>query len=195
MKPTRIIIAAIALILITGLLSGCALVSKQEPAKKSVTAVNIELARKIAKDVTIKLSSERDGDKITVKIALDNPNGKPVSSVQSWLSYDPDVLEGESINVTDSAFEFTAPYDNTFDGVNGLVMIGRANTKPLTVKTINVAEVVFKVKTEGTTMIDFYDYQNDVSGHTSANMLLDGVPYNILLQPESPALIITNSKL
>jgi hypothetical protein len=56
--------------------------------------------------------------------------------------------------------------------------------------TINVAEVVFELATDAVTMVDFYDYKTDLSGHVSVNIMLDGTPYNVLLAPESPALII-----
>ena len=190
MKPVNIIIAAATLIIITGLLSGCTLVSKQEPAQKSVAAANIELAAKAKKDVSIRLSADKQGKEVTVKIVLDNPNEKPITSVQSWLSYAPEALKGVKINVVDSPFELTAPYDNTFDSVNGLVMLGRSSGTPVTLKTINVAEVVFELEANTTTMVDFYDYRDDLSGHVSANMLVDGVPYNVLIAPTSPALII-----
>ena len=190
MKPVNIIIAAATLIIITGLLSGCTLVSKQEPAQKSVAAANIELAAKAKKDVSIRLSADKQGKEVTVKIVLDNPNEKPITSVQSWLSYAPEALKGVKINVVDSPFELTAPYDNTFDSVNGLVMLGRSSGTPVTLKTINVAEVVFELEASTTTMVDFYDYRDDLSGHVSANMLVDGVPYNVLIAPASPALII-----
>jgi uncharacterized protein YceK len=191
MKPLNIIIATAMLILITGLLSGCALVStKQEPAQKSESVANIELGRKVAKDVTMRLSADKKGSEVTVKIVLDNPNNKPVTSVQSWLSYSPEALKGVKINVVDSPFELTAPYDNTFDEVNGLVMLGRSSSQPIMTNTINVAEVVFELATNAVTMVDFYDYKTDLSGHVSVNIMLDGVPYNVLLAPESPALII-----
>lgn len=190
MKPTNIIIAAAMLILITGLLSGCTLVSKQEPAEKSAVTANIELIAKAKKDVSIRLSADKQGNEVTVKIVLDNPNEKPITSVQSWLSYSPEALKGVRINVVDSPFDLTAPYDNTFDSVNGLVMLGRSSGTPVMFKTINVAEVVFELQANATTMVDFYDYRDDLSGHVSVNLLVDGKPYNVLIAPASPGLII-----
>jgi hypothetical protein len=194
MKSIKLIVATAILILVSTYLTSCKLMTpKAEVTETTLTpAESIEQAVKVIQDVTMRLSADRADSRVTVKIVLDNPNGKSITSVESWLSYDPDALKGERINVVDSPFEFTAPYDNTFDEVNGLVMLGRANSKPITTKTINVAEVVFELLEDGTTMIDTYDYQSDMSGHVSANILLDGVPYNVLLKPESPALIIQN---
>jgi hypothetical protein len=38
--------------------------------------------------------------------------------------------------------------------------------------------------------VDVYDYQEDLSGHASANVVINNVPYNVMVKPESPALII-----
>jgi hypothetical protein len=201
MTPKRILIATALIILISGFLTGCDLVTQETGTtatteagrKPSIPKQNIEEAQKIIKDVSMKFASKQEGNQVTVEITLDNPNGKPVTSVESWLSYDPDALSGQKIETADS--DFTAPYDNNFDEVNGLVMIGRANNQPLTAKTINVAEVIFEIMAEGVTMIDAYDYQGNLLGHVSANMMSEDTPYNILLKPESPVLIIQNSKL
>jgi hypothetical protein len=39
-------------------------------------------------------------------------------------------------------------------------------------------------------MIDVYDYRENLDGHTSVNVMVEGTPHNILKKPESPALII-----
>ena len=194
MKSLKLIVTTAILILVSTYLTSCKLVTpKAEVTETTPTpAESIEQAVKVIQDVTMRFSADRDDGRVTVKIVLDNPNGKSITSVESWLSYDPDALKGDRIEITDSPFEFTAPYENTFDDINGLVMICRDNSEPITTKTINVAEVVFELLEDGTTMIDTYDYQSDLSGHVSVNMLLDGVPYNVLLKPESPALIIQN---
>ena len=85
-----------------------------------------------------------------------------------------------------------APYDNDFDNENGLVMLGRSNPDPVTDQVIDVAEMVFDIVGEGTVMIEAYDYREDLTGHTSANTIIDEKPYNILIKPESPALVIEN---
>ncbi len=85
-----------------------------------------------------------------------------------------------------------ALYDNTFDNENGLVMLGRANPDPITNPSIHVAEVIFDVVGEGTIMINAHDYREDVTGHVSVNTIIDEKPYNILIKPDSPALVIEN---
>jgi len=191
MKPSKIIIATAALILLSSFLSGCDIFSKsEESVRPSAAEKSIQLARQVKKSVTFKLQAERDKSQVRVKIVLQNPDAKPITSVQSWLTYDPKVLKGSKIDVLSSPFSLTAPYDNTFDPVNGLVMVGRSNPDPVLDKTIPVAEVVFDILQNTTTMVEAYDYREDLSGHISANVMEEGLPYNILIKPESPALVV-----
>jgi len=197
MKAKDILIATALILTLTSLLNGCALVPAQEVSettRPAASGINVgelaEKARAAQKNVDLAFKTERENGQVAVTISLDNPENKPVTSVQSWLSFDPDRLYGKEIKTDDSAFSLMAPYDNTFDNENGLVMLGRANPEPLTAKTIKVAEIIFDVKGEGATMLDVYDYQDDLSGHASANSLIEGKPYNLLKKPNSPTLII-----
>jgi hypothetical protein len=195
MNPKRIIIATSLIILISGFLTSCKLLTKEAEEvtmREAAPVASIQKAREVVKDVSLRLSAEKEEKQVVVSVILDNPNSKSITSVESWLSYDPDALEGMEIDITESPFEFAAPYENTFDQVNGLVMFGRANSKPITDAVINICTIVFELKTESTTMVDVYDYRPDLAGHASVNTLLDGIPYNILQKPESPVLIITN---
>ncbi|MBN2096000.1 hypothetical protein JW752_01220 [Candidatus Peregrinibacteria bacterium] len=197
MKAKDILIATALILTLSSLLNGCALLPQekaseatQPPAPKINVEKLAEKARAAQKSVNLAFKAEREEGQVTVTINLNNPEGKPITSVQSWLSFDPNRLYGKEIKTDDSAFSLIAPYNNTFDNENGLMMLGRANPDPLTDKTIKVAEVVFDVRGEGATMIDVYDYQDDLSGHASANSIIEGKPYNLLKKPNSPALII-----
>lgn len=193
MKPKELLIATALILLFSTLLSGCQLV-EQPGSGKTVKKTFIEefVMKAVAakKEVRLSLKAVRDGTQVKVSVTLENPNLKPITSAQTWLSFDPALLQGKSLNAKDSAFSLMAPYDNAFDNKNGLVMLGRANPKPITDKTIKVAELVFDSVKGGTAMVDGYDYQDDLSGHTSANVLVSGKPFNILLKPDSPLLII-----
>lgn len=192
MKPSRIIIATAIIMMLSSMLSGCS-TEQSSDIKKSVSSDLINIAQQAKKEVTMKLESERDGDTVTVKIVLDNPESKPIISVQSWLSYNPKDLSGNRIEVKNSPFNLMAPYDNTFDENLGLVMIGRSVNTPITTKNIVVAEVVFNVLSDANTFVDIYDYRNDLTGHSSVNMMVNDTPFNILIKPNSPALVV-NSK-
>lgn len=205
MKTKRILIAAAMLIAMSVLLSGCDVLQKGGQADitgkspkipKKTPSIDIEktlqMAEMAKKDVSLVFESEESDRKVVVKISLNNPNNKPISSVQSWLSFDPSKLKGDDIDVSGSAFDLSAPYDSVFDSENGLMMLGRSGTQAVSDSIINVGTVTFEIlDAEGAT-INTYDYREDLSGHTSVNTLVDGKPYNILLKPENPAVVITN---
>ena len=192
MQKTKILIAAPMIILISSLFSGCIQRSAEEASIHNAAVKSLQQVQDVTKEVDLVLVAEREGDQVTVKVILDNPEEKPITSVQSWLSYNTKALEGIKIDFSNSDFLLSAPYENTFDEFFGLVMIGRGTNEAITAKSITVAEVVFDLIADGTTMVDVYDYQTNLTGHASVNMMLDGFPYNILKKPESPALIITN---
>ncbi len=198
MKAKDILIATALILTISSLLTGCKLIETQAPAEQATKPAPLKVslekmvknAMAAKKEVDMVMTSEKSEGQVTVTITLANPQNKPITSIQSWLSFDATKLQGKEINTTGSAFELMAPYDNTFDNENGLAMIGRSNPDPVTDSTMNVATVVFDVIAEGTVMIEAYDYREDLNGHTSVNTIIEERPYNILKKPDSPALII-----
>lgn len=189
--PHKTFIATVILFGIMSLLGGCA--NNQPPQTEDMLSEALKLAavsEEVSKDVTLELKSAREGDTVTVQISLNNPSQKPITSVESWLSYDPSALEGVSVSDEDSAFEFTAPYENTFDAHTGIVKVGRSHRDPVNAANIKVAEVTFKVLQEGTTFVDVYNYKNDLSGNASVNVITEDRPFNVMQKPETPALVI-----
>ncbi|MBI5411702.1 hypothetical protein HZA43_00830 [Candidatus Peregrinibacteria bacterium] len=144
----------------------------------------------VKRDVELFASAERKDKDVVVTITLHNLSQKPITSVQSWLSYDPKQLKAKTIKVDNSAFTLTAPYENQFDNDKGLVRLGRANNKPISDVRIMVAQVTFERLTNQIAMLNFYDYQTSLTGHTSVNMLVNNVPYNVLKEPINPAVVI-----
>lgn len=188
MNTIKILIAGVMVALISSVLTGCT--SKEEKAA-AVGIQRISEAREMVKTVSLSLTEVESADgSVVVRLTLLNPDKKPITSVQSWLTYNPKVLEGVSIDTKDTAFNLMAPYDNNFDQAFGLVMLGRSSAEPIADKEIVVADLHFKRIGEGAAMIEAYDYRQDLEGHTSVNTMLDGVPVNILIQPQTPLLII-----
>lgn len=169
----------------TNVLAGCAPTNVSEVGVK-----RIEAAQEMKKNVSLMLTEVEGQKDIVVRLTLNNPEKKPITSAQAWLTYNPDVLQGVSMNTDVSAFELMAPYDNDFDHDLGFVMLGRSSTSPVTDAEIVIAEIHFEKIADGAAMIEAYDYKHNLLGHTSANMMLDGTPINILLKPQSPLLII-----
>ena len=75
---------------------------------------------------TIKTDMLEVGDELDFDISISNPNLQSVDSVRVWLSYDPVILEGININVSDS-FPAVTPGESDFDTENGYVMIEARN--------------------------------------------------------------------
>lgn len=185
-QSIKVLIAAGMVMLATNALAGCT----PDGEVSEVGAERIAAAQEMRKTVSLLLTEAEVGEDIVVRLVLDNSEKKPVTSVQAWLTYNPDVLKGVSIDTKNSAFELMAPYDNDFDHEAGLMMLGRSSATPVEDEEITIAEIHFERVGEGAAMIEAYDYRQDLTGHTSANMMLDGVPMNILLKPQSPLLII-----
>lgn len=184
-ESLKVVIAAGMVMLASSALAGC--------SNEQVSEIGIEriaAAQEMKKTVNLGLSEVEGAEDVVVRLTLDNSESKPVTSVQAWLTYNPDVLKGVSIDTGNSAFELMAPYDNDFDHEIGLVMLGRSSAEPVEDEEILIAEVHFERIGEDIAMIEAYDYKQDLVGHTSANMMVEGVPMNILLKPQSPLLII-----
>lgn len=194
MKPKDILIATLLILTLSSLLSGCKtdggnLITE----KKTAIEEYLRKASEVKKDVKMVLeSSKKEEEEVRISIYLENPEKKPLTSVQSWFSFNPSKLKGKEILTSDSLFTLPAPYSNAFDNIDGLVMIGRSNPEPVTQGRVKVAEMVFEVVKQGVTMMDVYDYREDLNGHTTVNTMLDGRPVNILKKPEMPILVLEN---
>lgn len=187
MKTIKILIAGVLVLLAASTLTGC------KPGNRSVSEIGIKrisAAREIKKSVSLAPVVTQDKEGILVRLMLNNPEKKPITSVQTWLTYNPKVLQGVSIDTKKTPFELTAPDGNGFDQNAGLVMIGRSTAKAVADTDISVAEVRFKKIGEGAVMIETYDYRSDLSGHTSANMMDNGTPINLLVKPQIPLVIV-----
>lgn len=128
-------------------------------------------------------SQVAEGSEFEVSVVLNNPSQQNVISVRSWLEYDPQVLEGVSIDTQDSPFALSAPGENEFSRADGLVKIGRSNISGgFSDAQATVATVRFKVldATAGRATISAYNYQTTELGHTSVNIIDQGFPVNIL---------------
>jgi len=186
-QSLKIVLAAVVVMFATNFLTSC---DSQESLPIGVQ--RLEMVQEFKKTVSMELIdlSNEEGE-VNIRIILKNPENSEITSAQTWFSFNPAVLEGLSISTDESDFDFTAPYDQDFDQATGLVMIGRSSADPLSDAEIVVADISFKKVGDGAVMIESYDYKQDLSGHTSVNMVDGETPYNLLLKPKSP-LFTTN---
>lgn len=200
MKPANILTATALIIITSMLLGGCGIQlesndantpsTTEESVSEEVTKT-IQLGQTVEKKTTLELEAEASGNEVNVRILLKNPEKQPIISTQTWLGYNPNQLKGINIDAVNSNFLLTAPYENKFNTETGIIQIGRSHPKPLTNESILVANLTFEV-IDGSNpiLIDAFNYQDDVTGNTSVNILVDETPYNVLLKPKSPLLVI-----
>lgn len=112
------------------------------------------------------------GELLDLDIILKNPASEPIQRIRVWLSYDPEVLEGVSIE-TNPRFPVITPGEADFAIANGTVQIGirTEGEEGERDEHITVARVQFRVKSlpaGGTTALAFQDIRKEADGHTVA---------------------------
>jgi len=68
------------------------------------------------------------GDILDIDIVLQNPSSQSIQSIQSWIAYDPAVLQGRDVRIVDE-FPLVAPGEQAFSPEQGLVKIGASNVR------------------------------------------------------------------
>ena len=160
--------------------------------------MSVAYAQSSDADLELKSSvtEAKQGDEFTVDIMLKNPTQQNVISVRSWLTYDKAQLEAVNIDSSASSFTLSAPGEDKVSHSEGRVKIGRSNitggVKDTETKVVTVRFKVLGIY-EGTTSIDFYDYQINELGYTSVNIIDAGFPANILSQKPASIQIKLNT--
>lgn len=116
---------------------------------------------------TLKTPDLSIGDILDLDIVVENPEEKDIARVRAWLAYDPNILQGDLIEISEK-FGVVTPGESDFDATGGYTKIETSSegNGPNDLQIL-VARVQFTVlKTvEGGTVINFYDVQ--AGGHTS----------------------------
>lgn len=188
MKSLKIFLAAIVILLFSNLLTAC---SPKETAKSSMSELGmarIEAAMELKKTAELQLKelSTSSPDEKHFQLILNNPDHQPITSVESWLSYDPSRLDGLEFKANEKQFELSAPYENGFDAQNGMLKFGRSTARPVRDTTIILAEFTLKNLKNYPMALEAFDYREDLAGHQSVNVMHGKRPVNILLKPSSP---------
>ncbi len=195
MRPKKSFVFALLLLASSGLLGGCGpadqlpLPSAESPQQMH-PAARVQQAQEFRKSVDLHFDARRQEQEASVSIWLSNPEQKPITSVESWLSFNPEAVEVLSVDLSQSAFRLQAPYGQQVDAVQGLIRVGAGNNPPLTSVNLPVAEVRLRLLKPGALLMDTFSYQPDLSGHVSANAVVQGQTYNLLRPPASPAVAL-----
>ncbi|MBT5468285.1 hypothetical protein HOK40_01175 [Candidatus Peregrinibacteria bacterium] len=138
---------------------------------------------------TLKTRPLREGDILDIDVVIDNPSKQEIARARAWLSYDPDVLQGNSIDIH-SAFPVVTPGENAFSDNEGYAKMGAsADGGGSESKKVMFARIQFTVldTSVGKTPITFHDPQID--GHTVI-MAKDGSDDSYILEDDPGVLLV-----
>lgn len=110
------------------------------------------------------------GDILDMDLVLSNPDEREIKRVRTWLTYDPNILEGEELQANES-LPVTTPGEFDFAPSQGYVQMEASSLRnnESTASEVVVARIQMRVKSDsptGGTIIGFYDVQR--GGHTTA---------------------------
>lgn len=106
------------------------------------------------------------GDTLDIDVVIDNPSAQHIKRARAWLSYDPNMLEGVSIDINET-FSLVTPDERAFSESEGYVkMEASAEDSGPNTKKVLFARLTFRVIETNPigTPITFHDAQP--SGHT-----------------------------
>jgi len=116
---------------------------------------------------TLKTPALAAGDILDLDVVIENPDKIEIARARTWLAYDPSILKGDSVEVSEE-FPIVTPGESTFSEGEGFVKIEAAvesdGPKDLQILVARVQFTVLKTAPAGT-VITFYDVQSD--GHST----------------------------
>ncbi len=123
----------------------------------------------------------RSGDIVDVDIVLTTMDPQAVSTVRSWLKYDPTQLEARSVEIFADVLPQPIPGEQSIDAVQGLIKIGGGTDGKLNATEARVARVTFRViNTTVNSNIFFENYKQDGTGETAVLKETDGGPVQLM---------------
>lgn len=124
----------------------------------------------------------RDREGMTViEVWLHNPEKEPVLSLRSFLSFNPELVQGRSVSIPkDAHFHLAAPEEQTVDNEQGIVRLGLSAKTPTIKQSVHVADILFLTPQDTTFFLDFYTPEEGYQ-------ILDENMKNIAKNPVSPA--------
>ncbi len=116
---------------------------------------------------TLKTPDLQVGDILDLDIVVENPEKKDIARVRAWLAYDPNILQGDLIEIAEE-YAVVTPGESDFDTTEGYAKIEASSEgSGADDLQIFIARVQFTVlkTTPGGTVVNFFDVQT--GGHTS----------------------------
>jgi hypothetical protein len=151
----------------------------------------VDLERKRPQTAEIKTDLTTEGEQVILTLTIYNPNNYQLVSARSWLAYNPDQLAVTQIDTTTSAFDLTAPYEHDIDPILGLIKIGLSKTGgSITGENAEIAKVIFKKIGSGVSMIEFYDFGQEIDSHTQINAIFEEEQYPVNVMKKQPEVVV-----
>lgn len=109
------------------------------------------------------------GDVLDMDLIMHNPSGRPIKRFRTWISYDSNVLEGMTLELSD-AFPVATPGEADFSVADNYVKISGSSEQVVTGTKIVLARIVMTVKAAPSigSALSFYDANGTESAHTGA---------------------------
>lgn len=80
------------------------------------------------------------GDELDLDLIIKNPSRDDISRFRAWIAYDPTVLEGIELTVS-NAYPIPTPGENVFDASGGVIKVSGTTMEPLNDSEIRVARI------------------------------------------------------
>lgn len=80
------------------------------------------------------------GDELDLDLIIKNPSRDDIARFRAWIAYDPTVLEGTEITVS-NAYPIPTPGENVFDASGGVIKVSGTTMEPLNDSEIRVARI------------------------------------------------------
>ncbi len=137
---------------------------------------------------TLKTSILSVGDILDIDVVIHNPSKQDIKRAKAWLSYDPEILEGEIIELNET-FNQVTPGESDFSPSDGYIKLEASAESPPDDRNILFARIQFTVKqsTEYGSPISFYDPQPD--GHSEI-LAADGSDEAYILEDDPGVLLV-----
>lgn len=120
---------------------------------------------------------------LDLDIVLSNPSGQPIQSIQSWLEYNPLILQGSEVRIS-SDFPLVAPGEQTFVEEQGIVRLGASNVSGgMNAQEFVFARVQFEILSAVENLIPLRFHEFSLlgqEGRTKALVIEGGRTVNVL---------------
>ncbi len=138
---------------------------------------------------TLQTDSLKAGDILDIDIVVVSDTPQDITTVRSWLDYDPALLEARSVELL-SPLSIPLPGEQSIDSPNGVIKIGGSTKEGLPSGDTAVARVTFRILSSATPgSIRFHNYAPGGSGETSISRSV-GTVTTPLLAIAPPSLTI-----